>query len=65
MHIQSMPESEGKFTKESNAPVAKCPKCWEFAVYYKIFESNCGGFEDAKYTCAKCGHYWWIDGPDS
>jgi len=65
MHTQPMSESEGSFIKEGKKPVAKCRKCGKFAVYHKVWESSCGGYEDTKYTCSECDYYWWIDGPDS
>jgi DNA-directed RNA polymerase subunit M/transcription elongation factor TFIIS len=65
MHTQPMAESEGEFTEEDRMPVAKCPKCKKFSVYYKVWESSCGGYEDTKYTCSECDYYRWVDGPDS
>ena len=62
-HMQPMAESEGTFTKEHDAE-RPCPKC-QGLVRCQIWESNCGGYEDYKYTCTKCSHHWWVDGLDS
>jgi hypothetical protein len=31
----------------------------------ELWESDCGGYEDHKFTCLTCGHVHWVDGPDS
>ncbi len=63
MHSQPMPETAGEFQDEKVASCT-CPKC-QGEVRYKVWESSCGGYEDIKYRCTKCGHTWWVDGPDS
>lgn len=66
MHTKQISESDGKFEKEGIAGELFCPKCKRNGVMrWKIWESSCGGYEDVKYTCGACGHYWWIDGADS
>lgn len=42
-----------------------CRKCKGINVYYQIWESSCGGFEDYKHTCPDCGAIRWEDGIDS
>lgn len=61
--MKSMAESEGVFTK-SDVARRPCPKC-AGEVRVQLWESSCGGYEDEKYTCTKCGHVWWVDGSDS
>jgi DNA-directed RNA polymerase subunit M/transcription elongation factor TFIIS len=48
--------------KKSNRP---CPKCGADELYYQLWESSCGGFEDYCYECCACGKTWWVEGPDS
>lgn len=64
MHTGPMPESAGTFS----APEAKlyeCSKCHEVAATCQEWESSCGGYEDYKYKCTKCGHVRWVEGSDS
>lgn len=63
MHTKSMSETEGEFTddKRSDRPCGKCGG----VVRCRVWESSCGGYEDYKYTCTKCGQSWWVDGVDS
>jgi hypothetical protein len=42
-----------------------CRKCRSLDVWYRIFESSCGGFADEKYICRTCKAEWWIDGVDA
>lgn len=42
-----------------------CRKCDALTVTVEQWDSSCGGYTDYKYTCATCGHSWWVDGPDS
>lgn len=43
-----------------------CPKCREKGcVEYRCWESDCGGYDDYKHRCTKCGNTWWVDGPDA
>ena len=59
-----MNDSDGTFS-EATEVTRKCRKCGGPNVTVKSWESSCGGYEDYKYTCSDCGHYWWIDGPDT
>ena len=64
-HMKPMSELEGTFTPPS-PPKYDCRKCKATeSVIAEGWDSSCGGYEDTKYTCTKCGHYWWVDGPDS
>ena len=47
--------------KEDDCP---CPRCGEFSVKWRLWESSDGGHEDVNYHC-ECGHDWWVDGCDS
>lgn len=64
-HMKPMAESEGTFEAEKRQSDRKCDKCHSSKVTYRVWESSCGGYEDYKYTCGECGHWWWIDGIDS
>lgn len=70
MHTAPMSESEGEFkdgwkpTKAEN-PDFYCRKCGSDDVWYKIWESACGGYEDIKYKCRGCKRAWWVEGPDA
>lgn len=65
MHTKPMAESDGKFVQEGKKPVRECPRCGNFSVYHKSWESSCGGYEDSKYKCAECHYSWWVDGLDA
>lgn len=64
MHTKPMSEAQGEFSKEE-ATNRKCRKCGGGPVTYKLWESSDGAYEDEKYTCQACGHYWWVEGIDS
>ena len=64
MHTKPMAESEGDFSNERPAQ-CPCRKCAKSNVTVRTWDSSCGGYEDFKYTCPDCGHYWWIEGADS
>jgi hypothetical protein len=66
MHFAPMePVEESKGTLGEPEQTARtCPRCGQNPVTHQRWESECGGFVDAKYTCG-CGHVWWVDGPDS
>lgn len=64
MHIKPMEESEGTFKPEDEELVS-CFKCNKVAMTCSIWESSCGGYEDAKYTCKACGYIYWSEGPDA
>jgi hypothetical protein len=63
-HMTPMPESSGTFGDDWKPCERKCPKC-SGPVVYRTWESSCGGYEDDKFKCTKCGHTWWVDGCDS
>jgi hypothetical protein len=64
MHTQPMPESAGTFTKTTYSDKPHNATC-DGRVRIEQWESSCGGYEDDKLTCEKCGHVWWVEGPDS
>ena len=65
MHINSMSEVDGTFSKEKLTNLA-CRKCNKIGhVFLKEWESSCGGYDDEKYMCKACGHHWWVEGPDA
>lgn len=43
----------------------KCRACGSPDVFYRVWESSCGGYEDYKFRCRACDHSWWVDGPDA
>lgn len=60
-----MPESAGDFRKPEEKR-HDCPHCKAHeSVTVTVWESSCGGYEDEKHHCDRCGATWWIDGPDS
>ncbi len=60
-----MPETDDwKPTKAEN-PEFKCRVCGSNDVWYSIWESSCGGFEDVHYECRACKRDWWIESSDS
>jgi len=63
MHIQPVSDLDGKFGAPRSCD-NKCPKC-NSPMTMSIWTSDCGGFEDEKYDCNNCGHYFWFEGPDS
>jgi len=66
MDTKPMDESEGDFRGGfRKAPGLKCRKCQTEAVFFRTWESSCGGYEDEKYECRACGCVWWVDGPDA
>lgn len=69
MHTKPMKDSDGTFdewkpTKPEN-PEFKCPACGSDNVWYRKWDSSCGGFEDLNYECRGCKKTWWVDGIDS
>jgi DNA-directed RNA polymerase subunit M/transcription elongation factor TFIIS len=70
MHNKPMSESEGQFQADwkptkAESPHFKCRKCGSDDVWYRIWDSDCGGFEDAQYECHCCGYKWWCESSDS
>jgi hypothetical protein len=60
-----MNDDQGDFNEFKPEPNARCRKCAGANVRYRIWESHCGGYEDAQYRCFDCGAGWWVDGIDS
>ena len=46
--------TDWKPTKLEN-PNFKCRRCQSDDVWYRNWESDCGGYEDTKYECRKIG----------
>jgi hypothetical protein len=67
MHIKQMSESDGKFIGREYKSKKPCPKCNRESIVYRLWESNCGGYEDVKYYCKEidCECFWWTEGPDA
>lgn len=63
-HMRQMSDNEGEFKawEESARP---CKHCGHKPVMYRIWESNCGGYEDYQYQCTLCKRVWWVDGIDA
>ena len=59
-----MGSTEWKPTKEDN-PEYKCPTCQSNDVWYRVWESTCGGYEDYRYRCKECGREWWVESADA
>lgn len=64
MHDKPIPESAGKLDSEKRTTIA-CRKCGKQTVVLQSWESDCGGYEDDKFSCKSCGHVWWVEGPDA
>lgn len=47
-----------------NCPEIACRKCGEKDKVTCEIDTNCV-HGDERYVCLKCGHVWWIDGPDA
>ena len=68
MHTAPMADSEGVFTGWKRVPVDtgfKCRLCGSNHILFRVWESNCGGYEDIKYHCKGCDRSWWVEGPDA
>lgn len=68
MHTQPVSETAGtsgdwKPTKADN-PAFVCRICGSDNVWYRVWESACGGYEDYKYECRGCGRVWWVESDD-
>ena len=53
-----------KPTKAEN-PNFKCRKCGSTDIWYRTWESSCGGYDDLNYHCRGCGREWWIESSDA
>lgn len=56
---------QGIFTSDKKKSELKCLSCSSDDVWYRIWESECGGYEDYKYECSSCGKVWWVEGSDA
>lgn len=75
MHSAPMSESDGEFRDDwRHATITNsegievgwpCRKCDGRNVYYREWESSCGGYDDIQYECRDCGRKWWVEGPDA
>lgn len=60
-----MKESDGTFSAAGTAE-RSCARCRRDTVHdSEKWESSCGGYEDYKYTCLRCGAVHWVEGIDS
>jgi hypothetical protein len=68
MHTKPMADSEGRFGPEkptaAENPDFKC-SCGSNNVWYRSWESSCGGYDDYKYHCRDCNKTWWVEGADA
>lgn len=58
----------GTFTKDwkrAERQLCLANGCDKPDVWVRLWESDCGGWEDAQYECRSCRGTWWIDGIDS
>jgi hypothetical protein len=65
MHTKPMKDSDGVFSKWKKTKYTNCKVCNSTNVYYKEWDSSCGGYTDYYYRCNECANVWWVDGPDS
>lgn len=67
LHITILRRPRDNIDERLGCPVlnVKCRKCEGGRVRVKTIESSCGAYDDDRYTCEDCGHFWWVDGADS
>lgn len=68
MHTKPMSESQGTFDAEWRKATGyheECQRCHDKNVWWRSWESSCGGYEDHQYKCRHCGHTYWVEGPDA
>lgn len=53
-----------KPTKAVN-PNFKCRACGSDDVWFREWESSCGGYEDMNYECRGCQRKWWVESADA
>jgi hypothetical protein len=46
-------------------PAFRCRGCGSDDIWYRSWESSCGGYEDVHYHCHGCGREWWCEGADA
>jgi hypothetical protein len=68
--VPPLAESEGKFEESwkptlPENPAYRCRRCGSPDVWYRIWDSACGGYRDVKYECRGCGQVWWCEGADA
>ena len=65
MHTEPIPESAGTF-QPADDKLYDCRSCGaKECVKVILWESSCGGYEDEKNECQKCGKVWWVEGADA
>jgi len=47
------------------APDFVCRVCKSDDVWYRGWESSCGGYDDTEYECRGCKRTWWVESSDS
>ena len=47
------------------APTYSCKQCGSLNVWYRTWESSCGGYEDIEYHCRNCDQKWWHESSDA
>ena len=70
MHTRPTNEIEGDFRDdwklaEKDGKPWPCPHCRGGPVFYRLWESSCGGYLDLKYRCEGCRKVWWVEGADA
>lgn len=66
MHIGPVPGKhvdDWRPTKATN-PDFKCRKCGSDDIWFREWESSCGGYDDIKYECRGCSRVWWVESSD-
>lgn len=57
-------ETDWKPTK-AESPEYRHKECGSDDVWYRVWDSSCGGYTDIRYHCRGCGKQWWVEGPDT
>lgn len=70
MHSGPMRESDGTFRDDwkptrADNPAFTCRQCGSGDVWYKVWDSADGGYEDIKYECRGCKRTWWVESSDA
>lgn len=69
MHTKEMADSEGRFSDWKPTILEnesfKCRKCNSQDVWYRLWESSCGGYDDYQYHCKGCDRKWWVESADA
>lgn len=56
-------ETDWTLTESADVPCRYCGAKGD--IWYREWESSCGGHEDVHYRCDACGEDWWVEGPDA